>query len=204
MPPPATTERPRRGAALERVALVVLAVVIVGFARSGSGRCSSPRRSVNKIDDRAWADAGRGDLRRRQRPTRRRSPTSADRRRRTTAAMLAERADIVDRATDIVEQMLDDVVAVAADRRQGPGARAAVGGRLPHVPRRPPRVRRRRCAPGTNEPFAETAVDGIPISEKLSRFAGDNDMPDCAPPLDRHELTGAVRGRHRSLTSAGA
>ena len=36
---------------------------------------------------------------------------------------------------------------------------------------------------GVNEPFTETAVDGIPISEKLERFAADNEMPDLrAPP----------------------
>jgi hypothetical protein len=33
--------------------------------------------------------------------------------------MLAERADIVDRATDIVEQMVDDVVAVAPTDEKG-------------------------------------------------------------------------------------
>jgi hypothetical protein len=37
---------------------------------------------------------------------------------------------------------------------------------------------------GANEPFAETALDGIPISEKLEQFAGDNEMPSCAPPHD--------------------
>ena len=37
---------------------------------------------------------------------------------------------------------------------------------------------------GENEPFTEAAVDGIPISEKLEQFAGDNEMPSCAPPRD--------------------
>ena len=35
------------------------------------------------------------------------------------AAMLEERADIVDRATDIVEQMVDDVVAVTPTDEKG-------------------------------------------------------------------------------------
>ena len=37
---------------------------------------------------------------------------------------------------------------------------------------------------GVNEPFAETTVDGIPISDKIARFAADNHMPACSPPTD--------------------
>ena len=102
--------------------------------------------------------------------------------------MLAERGDIVDQATDILERMLDDVVAVAPTDDKG---RAI-------VPQWEADYRtyledRRAFAdglrPGENEPFTETAVDGIPISEKLDRFAGDNEMPACAPdprPTSRH------------------
>ena len=100
------------------------------------------------------------------------------------AAMLAERADIVDRATDLVEHMLDDVVVVDADRSQGSGPGATVGGRLPHVDRRPPARTADELRQGHDESFHEAAVDGIPISDKLTRFAGDNYMPSCAPPLD--------------------
>jgi hypothetical protein len=37
---------------------------------------------------------------------------------------------------------------------------------------------------GKSDPFAEAALDGIPISEKISTFAGDNHMADCSPPAD--------------------
>ena len=36
---------------------------------------------------------------------------------------------------------------------------------------------------GENLPFYETGV-GIPITERIETFAGDNDMPSCAPPRD--------------------
>ena len=98
--------------------------------------------------------------------------------------MVAERGDLIDQATDIVEQMLDDVVAVAPTRPQGRRPGAAVGGRLPDLHRGPPASSPTSCARATNEPFTETAVDGIPISDKLERFAADNEMPACAPPLD--------------------
>lgn len=32
--------------------------------------------------------------------------------------------------------------------------------------------------------FAETEVEGVPISERLGKFARENDMKTCQPPLD--------------------
>ena len=79
--------------------------------------------------------------------------------------------------------MLDDVVAVAPTDPKGADL----------VPRWEADYRtyledRRQFADvlrtGVNDPFTETAVDGIPISEKLECFAADNEMPTCAPPID--------------------
>lgn len=98
-------------------------------------------------------------------------------------AMLAERATIVDRATDILDGMLDDVNAV---QPTGPK-----GAELVPVWTEDYRTyledRRRygdELRAGRNEPFAETVVDGIPISDKIARFAADNRMPACTPPAD--------------------
>ena len=101
------------------------------------------------------------------------------------AALVHERAGIVDRATDILEQMLDDVVARVTDRRQGPGPRAAVGGATT-APTSPTAARSRpTCASrARTSPFYETQVSGIPVSEKLEVFAADNRMATCAPPRD--------------------
>jgi len=99
------------------------------------------------------------------------------------AAMLAERGDIVDRATDILEQMLDDVVAV-----QPTGAKGAELVPLWEADYRTYLGDRRGFSDdlraGINEPFAENVVDGIPISDKIARFAADNRMPACVPPSD--------------------
>jgi hypothetical protein len=139
------------------------------------------KESINKIGDREWAaraericaaaQAERGEL--------------ADERRLDTGdpAMLAERADIVDHATDIVEAMLGDVVAETPADEKGRALvpmweadyRTYLGNRRDFTA---------VLRTGANEPFAETAVDGIPISEKLEQFAGDNEMPSCAPPHD--------------------
>ena len=39
-----------------------------------------------------------------------------------------------------------------------------------------------RLRSGENVPFTETAVDGVPITERIETFADDNEMPSCAPP----------------------
>jgi hypothetical protein len=160
----------------------VLGVVIVLFAAFWIWALFfASKESMNKIGDSAWqaraeqictnAEAERlqlVDLRR----------VDAN-----DKAMLAERADIVDKATDIVQRMLDDVVAVAP--------RDAKGQQLVPQWERDYRIyiqdRRDFAATlreGRNDPFAETAVDGIPITEKLSTFAGDNHMANCSPPID--------------------
>jgi hypothetical protein len=101
-----------------------------------------------------------------------------------TPELLAERADIVDRATDLLEAMLDEVVAVPpadpkgqdlipqweADYRAYLDSRRVFANTLRDT--------------GVNSPFYEPDADGIPVSEKLETFAADNDMATCAPPRD--------------------
>ena len=177
--PPAAPaeERSRRGPwGYLIVAVVVLFAVFWIWALFFASK-----ESVNRIGDTAWAARAEeicvtaraermelADLRRIDEDDRQ---------------MLAERAAIVDRATDIVEQMLDDVVAVPPTDAKGRvivpdwerDYRAYVEDRREFTA---------ELRAGRNEPFAETAVDGIPISEKLAVFAGDNDMATCSPPID--------------------
>lgn len=161
---------------------LVLLVVVAGFAAFWVWALFfASKESVNKIEDRQWAARAEticfeADLEREGladfRPV-----DNAD------AAMVAERGQLVDRATDIVEAMLDDVVSVEPTDAKG----------MAIVPQWEADYRtyledRREYADllrtGRNEAFTETAVDGIPISDKLSVFATDNEMPSCAPPID--------------------
>jgi hypothetical protein len=176
---PVEPEAPSRRQRLWRTVILVAVAGLAAFWVWALFFAS--KEAVNKIDDREWAaraeaicaaaQAERAELI----DERRLDPSDP--------AMLAERAAIVDQATDIVEAMLGDVVAVApsddkgraivpqweADYRTHLGDRRAFSDRL---------------RAGENEPFRETAVDGIPISDKLEQFAGDNEMPSCAPPRD--------------------
>ena len=72
----------------------------------------------------------------------------------------------------------------AADRRQGRRARPAVGGRLPHVPRRPPRRSATTCAPGATSRSPRRSSTASRSARRSTRFAADNRMPACAPPTD--------------------
>ncbi|HSM65049.1 MAG TPA: hypothetical protein VK860_01960, partial [Ilumatobacteraceae bacterium] len=39
-----------------------------------------------------------------------------------------------------------------------------------------------QLASGQDGPFTETAVEGVPITERIETFAGDNEMDSCRPP----------------------
>jgi hypothetical protein len=161
---------------------VVIGVVIAGFAGFWIWALFfASKEAVNRFGDREWAARAEAIC------------LDADEDRQALAdyrevdasdpAMLAERGDLLDRVTDVIEGMLDEVVAVAPADEKG---RAIVP--LWEADYRTYLEDRRRFADelraGHNDPFRETAVDGIPISEKLETFAGDNDMPACAPPHD--------------------
>lgn len=175
--PSATDARPPRQ--LWRYVLTVVFVVFATFWIWALFFAS--KESINKIGDATWQERGQqicaaAKVERLQLEDLRRVDPN-------DKAMLAERGDVVDRATDIVERMLDDVVAVTPADAKG----QELVPRWEHDYRTYIGNRRQFAADlraGKNEPFAETAVDGIPISEKLTTFAQDNHMPDCAPPVD--------------------
>lgn len=139
------------------------------------------KEAVGRLDDRAWteraesicvtANEQRDEL--------------ADSRRIDEAGpdALTERAAIVDEATDIVEQMLDDVTKA---RPSGPDDPALVA-RWEEFYRALIEDRRAYAdvlRAGENEPFRETAEEGAPISEWINDFVVVNEMTSCAAPLD--------------------
>ena len=185
--PTSSDEQRPRANALRWVVRVVLAVVIAGFVVFWTWALFfASKEAVNKIDDRAWAaraeaicteaNAARLEL-----SDDRSIVDVADE---EVAALVRERAEIVDRATDIVERMLDDVVAVEPADAKGRAIvpeweadyRSYIEGRRAYASD--------LRATGENLPFYEPGADGIPISERIATFAGDNEMPSCSPPRD--------------------
>jgi hypothetical protein len=160
----------------------VLLVVVIGFAAFWTWALFfASKEAINKFEDRAWAAQAEQVCARAD--TERLALLDLREIDEADVAMLAERAGIVDRATDIVEGMLDDVVATLPSDPKG---RELVP--LWEADYRTYLENRRQFAErlrgGDNAAFTEAAVDGIPISEKLQVFAADNEMPSCAPPHD--------------------
>ena len=131
------------------------------------------KESINRIGDRQWAAraeeicaAAKTELRRLDR---------------LTSEDLHVRADLVVRSTDLLGEMLDEVVAVAPTDAKGQAIvpdweadyRTLLADRYVYA---------EQLRQGEDGPFTETAVQGIPITERIETFAGDNEMPSCAPP----------------------
>jgi hypothetical protein len=96
---------------------------------------------------------------------------------------LAERAAIIDQATLIVEQMIDDVVSVPPAGVEDKAIVDTWEGFYRQL------ITDRRAytdtlRAGENRPFAETAEDGAPISEWINDFTVANEMTECSAPLD--------------------
>ncbi len=131
------------------------------------------KTAVNKIEDRAWAERAETVC----------VPVKSSVRdlELQATADLDGRAALVDRSTDMMSNMLDDLVAVEPADDKGKAIvpdwiadyRTLLDDRYRYAD---------RLRDGENVPFTETAVEGVPITERIETFAGDNEMPSCAPP----------------------
>ena len=131
------------------------------------------KTAVNKIEDRAWAERAEAIC----------EPVKLAVRRLDleTAAELDGRADLVVESTDMLSAMLDDLEAVEPTDPKGKAIvpdwiadyRTLLQDRYNYA---------ERLRSGQNVPFTETGVQGVPITERIETFAGDNEMPSCAPP----------------------
>lgn len=139
------------------------------------------RESVNLIGDKAWQEYAE----KRCMQARLERAELADFRKLEDVGpgALAQRADLVDRATQTLEDAIDDIAAqpVADEKGQAIVPLWLSDYRTYIQDRRDYAEMLRR---GENEPFAETRIDGLPLSEKVSTFATANRMPACQAPVD--------------------
>ncbi|MFZ9630239.1 MAG: hypothetical protein ACO3C1_12925 [Ilumatobacteraceae bacterium] len=103
-----------------------------------------------------------------------------------TPEQMAVRAEIVDRATDVVETMLTDIVAIPVDNDRDREILATFEKYYRMII-----ADRRRYADqlraGDAETFAESVVLGGPVSNVVTDFTAGvkgNDVPACTPPHD--------------------
>lgn len=139
------------------------------------------KEAINKIYDREWAARAQAICERAE--VERLALTDLRRLDDVGPDALAGRAALVDRATDILSRMLDEVVAVQPTDAKGQELIPMWEGEY-RVYLQDRRDYTDLLRAGINRPFAETQSDGLPLSERLETFAGDNEMPECAPPRD--------------------
>lgn len=96
---------------------------------------------------------------------------------------LDQRATLVDLATDTLERMLLQLEETSPSDAKGQELiplwmsdyRTYINDRRAYA---------NELRLGTNVPFGESIVMGIPLSEKIATFAADNAMTSCKPPMD--------------------
>jgi hypothetical protein len=164
---------------LGRLALgTIMSLIVVMWVY---GLFFASKESVNKFGDEEWAARAQA----RCETTKQRLRDLADLRRLDAVGVeaLSMRADIVDRATDELTSMLDDITTTYPVDDKG---RAILP--LWEDEYRRYLADRREYADdlrsGDNSPFAESTFENLPLSERLGTFARDNRMPSCAPPMD--------------------
>lgn len=140
-----------------------------------------PKEAVARLDDVAWTE--RADAICREANVARNELTDTRRIEDVGDGALAERADLIDRATDIVSEMIDDLMSVVPS---GPDD-AALAERWAGYYRTLLADRRdytEVLRAGDNPPFPETTIDGSPISEYINDFTVANRMKACSSPAD--------------------
>jgi hypothetical protein len=162
-----------------RLALGVIIALIVAMWTYGLFFAS--KESVNKFGDEEWAARAQA----RCEISKQRLRELADLRRLDAVGpdALSRRADIVDRATDELSAMVDELTRSYPVDAKGRAIvplweseyRTYISDRREYA---------RDLRAGNNSPFAESTFENLPLSERLGTFARDNRMPSCAPPMD--------------------
>lgn len=140
------------------------------------------RESINRIEDDDWK--ARSEARCQIAENERFALENLDKLDPTNQADLRKKADIVEIATDSLERAIDDI---ERDTPNDPKGQALVPQWIAeyrtYLEDRRAFIEDLRSA--ERRPyFAETEIEGVPISERLGKFARENDMRTCQPPLD--------------------
>lgn len=153
--------------------IVAMWVYAFGFA---------PRESINRIGDREWSARSEercSAARDRRFEMQDLSPMDPD-----DPEALRRKAEIVEKATDDLESVVD---AIAADLPADAKGRAIVPDWIAdyrtYLADRRVFIERLRTFPRRPD-FNETDVGGVPVSERINKFARENEMKSCQTPYD--------------------
>jgi hypothetical protein len=99
------------------------------------------------------------------------------------ANALLERAALIDKATDTLDNAINEISAIEPVDEKGKAIvplwiadyKTLIQDRRDYA---------NQLRTGVNASFAESMFEGLPISEKISTFAADNRMTSCKVPMD--------------------
>jgi hypothetical protein len=175
---PEATPARKRSLALK----IGLGVVIAGIAAMWVyAFVFAPRKGVYRLDSAQWRREAQQICTRAVAQRVALTDTSAGFIEHPTNEQMLQRATVVDQATDIIEQMLDDVVALPTESDRDHQLVIVWEGfyRQLITDRREYTDRLRRY---DDQPFREDVIKGGPVSDVLTDFTSGNDIKACAPP----------------------
>lgn len=140
------------------------------------------RESINKIGDDAWK--ARAEAHCQQAENDRFALQDLTEMNPNDVAALKQKADIVEKATNSLEEAINKIAAdMPSDEKGKALVPQWIADYRTYIQNRRDFVKTLRTA--TRRPyFSETEVEGVPISERIGKFARENDMKTCQPPLD--------------------
>lgn len=139
------------------------------------------KESVNKIGDQVWTSRSEEICRKAEQQR----LSLVDLRRISDAGVnaLTERAALIDKATDTLENAIEEISAIVPTDEKGKAIvplwiadyKTLIQDRRDYA---------NQLRTGENATFSESMFEGLPISEKISTFAADNRMTSCKAPMD--------------------
>ena len=140
------------------------------------------RESINRINDRQWAERGE-QLCKREREFRASLQDLTAIKPDDTAAM-RQKADIVEKATASLAQLVESLAnSTPSDDKGQAIVPLWIADYRTYLKDRQVFIDRLREAT-TMPSFNETEVEGVPVSERINKFARENDMRSCQTPYD--------------------
>ena len=168
---------------MNRLARIVLTVACGGiFAMWVYAFGFASRESFNRIGDDAWK--ARSEARCLIAENERFALQDLGKMNANDTAALKKKADIVETATDSLERAINDIAMDSPTDAKGQELVPQwISDYRIYIQNRRQFIDKLRTS-STRPYFSETEVEGVPISERIGKFARENDMRTCQPPLD--------------------
>lgn len=168
---------------MQKFARAILMIICAGiFAMWVYAFGFASRESINKIGDDAWK--ARSEAHCQQAENDRFALQDLTEMNPNDPAALKKKADIVEKATDSLEEAINKIAQDSPSDEKGKALVPLwIADYRTYIQNRRDFAKTLRTA--TRRPyFSETEVEGVPISERIGKFARENDMKTCQPPLD--------------------